>query len=575
MRPWILPFAAGALVVALVATSVTSVVQTRRAAAAEDRAAELAQEVSELRAQVRALETELDEARTEAGLLGDLLGDDLAGLLEDLGAGGLGGLLGDGNPLDGLLGDGDAAGLLDGLLGGDGAGLLDGLLGGAGGDGGGLDALLGVGGGVPGAACLLGGQGDGGGGLGGLLDGLTGGGSDPAPDDPDELVAAISGHVAELRELDWREPVEGEFLDDAQLRARLDELLAEDHDPASVEAEARLLTALGALPPGLDLAEVQRELLDEQVAGFYVPDTGELVVRVPDDGTIRPIDRVTLAHELDHALTDQVLGLPQLDGPPFDEDPDAALGALAMVEGDATLLMQQWAAAHLSMGDQLSFAFSDDAAAAQASLDDVPAYLQRELLFPYVAGLDWVCDRWLEEGWSGIDAAYDELPTTSHEVLFGAPVEVTEPTPTTGPPGWELVRDAPFGAAPLLWLFEAPGGDEDRALDDALARVAPWGGGQARVWADGADTAVTLSLTDAGSGSGAGAATGAATGAGLCASVEDWYRASFPDAVTLPGADGATTWRDDDRAAVLRCPDDEVHLAVAPDLPTATTMGPR
>jgi hypothetical protein len=521
MRPWMLPVAASIALVALLVTSAGLVVQTRRAAEAEERAEELVREVDDLRAEVRALEDELAASGRDGG--------------DDDGFGGL---------LDGLLG-GEAGGLddlLGGLLGGEADG-LDGL----------LDGLLGGTSGVPGAACVTPTDG----GFGDLLGGLLGG-SASLPDDPDALVDVIADQVAELRELAWEEEVEVAFLDDAALRARLGELLAEDEDPDADDAERRLLEALGAVPPGTDLTRLRRDLLDEQVAGFYSPETGELVVRVPDDGRIRPIDRITVAHELEHALADQALGLPDLDG--FGDDADAALAALAVVEGDATLLMNLWALEHVSVTDQLGAAFGGDLAAAQASLAAVPPYLQRELLFAYTDGLDLICDRYLEGGWGAVDAAYADLPTTTAEVLFGEEAHRPSATATfAAPSGYEEVHASTFGAAPLSWLFEAPGGEERRAIDRPRERAAVWAGGRAQVWADGDATAVGVALLDGGS------------GPALCTSVGEWYEAAFPEA-DAQRREGATVFEGVEQTAILRCEADDVLLVTAPDLPTATRI---
>jgi hypothetical protein len=531
MKPRTLAAVATLAVVALLVTAAGLVVQTRRVAEAEERADELAREVDDLRAQVRALEdrrTEADADDPLRGLLDGLLGGETGGL-EDL----LGGLLG-----------GDAGGLED---------LLGGFLGdGSGDDGGLLDGLLSGTDGVAGAACLTPE-----GGLGGLLGGLFGGGPS-LPDDPDDLVDVIATHVADLRELEWQEQVSVDFLDSAQLRQRLDELLSEDEDPVADDAERRLLEAFGAVPPGTDLTRLRRDLLDEQVAGFYSPETRELVVRVPDDGTIRPIDRITIAHELQHALADQTLGLPDLGG--FEGDGDAALAALAVIEGDATLLMNLWAVEHVSIGEQLGAVFGGDLAAAQESLAAVPPYLQRELLYPYTDGLDLICDDYLAGGWAAVDARYADLPTTTAEVLYGddanPPGEVAS---LSAPAGYEQVLTTTFGAAPLSWLLEAPGGDEARALDRPAERAAVWAGGEARVWVDGDDSAVGLALVDGGG------------GPSLCATVESWYAAAFPEA-RREQAEGATVFRGPAATALIRCDGDDVVLASAPDLRTATQV---
>jgi hypothetical protein len=116
---------------------------------------------------------------------------------------------------------------------------------------------------------------------------------------------------------------------------------------------------------------------------------------------------------------DQALGLPDRTQPPFVDDADAALAVLAVIEGDATLLMNLWALSELPITDQFSMALDPGIAAAQAALDAMPYYLQRELLYPYTEGLDWACQHYLDGGWAAIDAAYDDPPATTAEVLWG------------------------------------------------------------------------------------------------------------------------------------------------------------
>ena len=493
---------AGVVALALLATTTGLVVQWQRASdaqarakAAEDLAEQLAEEVEELQATVEALEAQAagdDPTRDRT---------DLGGMLE--------GLLDDDGPMGDLLA-----------------------------------------GGAPGAACMDPGT--------GMLDGMLGGGHEPPPDDPDALVEVVAEQVAELRELEWDEPAEVDFVDDAELSDRLDALLDGDTDPAAIAAQQRLLTALGAVPDDLDLEQLQRDLLEDQVAGYYVPETGELVVRVPDDGTIRPFDRVTLAHELEHALADQVLGLPDVLDEPALDDADARLGALGLIEGDATLLMNHWALEHLSLTDQLGGLLSGDLDAAQASLATVPHHLQRELLFPYTDGLDYVCELVLDGGWAAVDERYASPPRTSLEILHPhrdgeaprTPTELTAPEPA------EQVLHTTLGAAPLLWLLEAPGGDPARGLDDARDRVEAWAGGEVELWERAGESVVGITLVDR---------DGDGT---LCDALGDWHVAAFDDHQPSR-SEGTRAFRGTDRSAALRCEGETVRYASAGDLPTA------
>lgn len=509
MSPRLVAVLAGAALLALVATTSGLAVQWQRADTATDRAERLAAEVGRLEDEVERLE------------------DRLAARDED----------------DDADGEGARAGDLDGLL--------DGLLA----DDGGLGDLLGG----AGAGCL--------GADGGVLDGLLGGEEVSRPEEPDELVEVVGEEVAGLRDLAWREPVEVDFVDGAELGQRLDEVLAEDLDAEAVDAEQRLLTALGAIPPGTDLASLHRELLDDQVAGYYDPDTGELVVRVPDDGRIGALHQVTLAHELEHALADQVLGLPDLVHDADLEDADAQLGALAVVEGGATLLMQQWTLEHLPLSDQLGGLLDGDVAGAQAALGEVPHHLQRELLFPYTEGLGYVCELYLAGGWEAVDARVEDPPRTSLEVL----VPERDGQAPADPPALEAPRDGrslldtTFGAAPLLWLLEAPGGERSAGLADARDHASAWAGGTAQVWDLDGQTAVGLALVDR---------TGREV---LCEAMATWHARAFDEHEA--GRDRAVrVFRGEDRSAALRCEEGDVRYASAPALATAlrivTDTGP-
>jgi hypothetical protein len=569
MPDWMRPFLAGVAALALVVTTIGWVTQAQRAGEAEERAEELEREVLALRAEVERLEAELESSTGIEAAIGELLGGSTGRMLGEMLSDGelrrlLSGLLGGDaeSLLDGLLGERD----LEDLLGGRSLGDLLGRIDAAGTVRSGVDVGVLPGeaaggvltGGVPGAACLTGTTGGG-------LRGLLGGGSD-LPDDPAQLVETVAAHVADLRELDWSEDVEVDFIDGAELSDRLDELLDDGDATHDVAGRERLLTALGAVPTDTDLEQLHRELLDEQVAGYYVPDDGELVVRVPDDGRIRPLDKVTLAHELDHALADQALGLPDLDGPPYVDDADAALAALAVVEGDATLLMQRWSTEHLTVADQLLGLLGADVAGAQTMFASVPYHLQQELLFPYTAGLDYVCALQQEDGWAAVDAAYDEPPGTSLEVLNPGLEEFSPEAPPElrAPAGGDEVLATTFGAAPLQWLFEAPGGDPARGLDEPRARAGAWSGGQVQVW-EVAEERTTLGL----------ALVDRSTGPALCDSVTRWHARAFPSQARAAATD--TTWfrgtgPEGETVTAIRCTGDEVRYAASPDLGTTATV---
>ena len=458
------------------------------------------------------------------------------------------------NPLDDLLGDlGGSEGDLDDLFGDLGGG--GDLLGGtnpdlleclSSGGGGGLEDLFG-----------------GGGGSGGLEDLFGGGGSSPKKESPQQLVTSISKQVEKIRKLRFDKPVEANFLTKAQVEKRVGELFLEDYSRQDADLEGRVLEALGAIPRDSDLFNDRKSLLEGQVAGFYVPKTEELVVLAEDQ--VGPLERVSLAHELEHALADQNLDLPLPDHS-NPENADSDLATLAVVEGDATLTMQRWSLAHLTLTDQLSMiSGSPQLQQSQEDLEAMPHFIQQQLSFPYLDGLGLVCALERKGGWAAVDKAYDEPPASTDQVLFperyDPKAEPLDPTDTGNPgAGWTSSLTGSFGAAELKWLFEAPGGDPATALADPLESVGAWGGGELELWTDGDASAVGVALAQR-QGSG-----------GLCESITEWYSASFSDDDESTEGDAALVAEGGEQDAVITCSGDEVRIGIGPDVEVARSL---
>jgi hypothetical protein len=435
-------------------------------------------------------------------------------------------------------GDGSGGGLLEGL--GD---AFDEILEGAeglldqGGLGGGLDLL----------SCL---------GTGGLPSGepLRIEGS------PEDQVRQVSAAVEDIRELEFARPVEAEFLSPPETAARIRELFLEEYTEEVAEAEERILTALGAIAPGTDLQQTWVDALGAQVAGFYEPETGELVVRTSGQD-LSAFDKIALAHELEHALADQRLELPiPEDSIPGQKDSEVA--SLAVVEGDA-VLTQILFAARLPLEEQLIDppAIAD----AQAQMTQFPQYLQQEVLFPYTDGLSFVCELFAEGGWEAVNAAYDRPPTTSAEVLFperyGSGPPADPPDPGSPGQGWRMEGTHQLGAAQLLWLFQAPGNRPGDALSDPLGSVAAWDGGELHLWTRGPDSAVGIALAER-----------PGEEAGLCGAITQWYGAAFENDRETETAGGGLQADGERQDAVIACPGDQVRVGIATDLATARAL---
>ncbi len=491
------------LVVALAAAGTVAVVQTSRLGDAQDEVARLQAQAQQDAARIEELRASLESRPGTGGTpLEDLLG---------------------GSGLEDLL---EGSGLED-LLGGSG---LEDLLGGSGLDG--LEGLLGDGGAAPDVA--------------GCVTGVT-----DLPDIDGTTLAQQFEQVAQtvevLRGRDFPEPIEPELLSGQQIRDFFAEEIGAAYPAEVAEQDRQLLSALAAVPADIDLVQTQVGLLGDQVAGFYNDETRQLVVRAesPQD-SLGALGLITLAHELDHALVDATIGLPQLDG--FGEDEDGALAALAAVEGSAVATQTQFQTSALN--PLALFGDLDALSGADQGLDDVPAFIAENLTFPYVAGPTYMCQAYATGGWDAVDAALQEPPTTSHQVLFGGTADAAPVAALTGPDGFQEQTRRTFGAAPLSWLFSAPGDDRDRALEDPVEAVRGWRGGQITLWTQDQDAAVGLALT----------------GQDLCDPVTRWWTAAADGQVAGvddPDEQVVAATRDG-RWGVVTCDGDDVRVGLGP-----------
>ena len=315
-RPWLTIVLAVVAAVALLAAGIAFNAYQNEKSKVDD----LEAQVEGLQERIAQLEAEADEGGVLGGLE-DLLGDEGLGGLED------------------LLGDEGLSGLED-LLGG--------------------DALGGLGGATE---CLAEDAG-----------GLLGGGSVEIPDDdPDAQYDAVAEWVENERGLQFEAVPEPTYVSADEMATRVEEQIRADYPADEVRADEELYTALGAIPAGTDLLDEYSEFVGSQVAGYYDPDTGELVVL--GDGT-EPFDGLeltTIAHELEHALAHQALDFP-IEDEVRAADPDKQLAGLGLIEGDATLTMTRFQLGATNPMDLLGSLGSGELQEQAEALENAPEY---------------------------------------------------------------------------------------------------------------------------------------------------------------------------------------------------------
>lgn len=311
----------------------------------------------------------------------------------------------------------------------------------------------------------------------------------PASQDADAIYDAIEEQVIAIRGLRPTKPVERDNISEAELRAQLTEQFDEDTPPEYLAANERLYKALGLMPRDESLRDLSLDLLSGGVAGFYRDDEGKLYV-VSRSGGIGGNEKVTFAHEFGHALQDQTWTVFKDQKDVLDQS-DWIMGRQAVYEGDATVLMTQWAIAHATTQDLADIVQAGSDPAQAELMARIPAIMKETLLFPYTTGMAFVQGAQTSGGWAAVDALYDRMPESTEQILHQekyaadeAPVEVELPADlaTQLGAGWTVPLLDTFGEFQTgIWLREG-GVDQAAALDAA----AGWGGDRLAV-IDGPD----------------------------------------------------------------------------------------
>ncbi len=293
--------------------------------------------------------------------------------------------------------------------------------------------------------------------------------------------ARLQDEVAEAGGVPFRHDVPVAFLGRKELVAYLRELFDDEYPPALARADERLLQAFDLLPPATDLRALRAQVLEENVAGFYDErkDRRRLYA-VSEDRSFSPMNQVVLAHELRHALQDQYAELDAHLGPEVSDFDDRRIAWTALLEGDATLVMERFVRLRLgALEEPAAPVEGDSAALAAPELLDVPGappVVRDQLVQPYLAGLAFARALWERGGASALREAWGRPPESTEQVLhpetYFARERPAPVAPAVRPPrGGRLLSEGVLGEVLLRTLLE--GGVE---------AAAGWGGDGWRLW---------------------------------------------------------------------------------------------
>jgi hypothetical protein len=285
-----------------------------------------------------------------------------------------------------------------------------------------------------------------------------------------------------------------------QLRQRVLDDFLEDYSVEEAGEDAIVLEAFGLLNAEFDMYNFYRDLLSEQIAGFYDNETKEMVV--VQDTKFGGSERLTYAHEYTHALQDQNFdirnGLNYNDDA-CENDSERCAAIQALLEGDASLSEFNWFGNHATTQDRTDiFSFFDDYES--PVLDTAPKFIAKDFLFPYENGLEFVQYLYDQGGWSAIDQAYADLPVSTEQIMHPERYPDDKPIPVSLPDlsaildeGWTELDQGEMGEW-YTYLILADGLDKDALINEVEASAAAegWGGDSYIVYYNPDDDATVM-----------------------------------------------------------------------------------
>jgi len=299
----------------------------------------------------------------------------------------------------------------------------------------------------------------------------------PVPAKWDPRLKPIADEVAKLRKLTFDHPVAAEFLSDAafEKKVAVDRGKLTKADKEDIARSQAQLRAVGLIGADVDLLGSFESLQQSGVLAYYDPTTKKITVKGASLDDVST--RVTVAHELTHALQDQHFDLDKLERAAAKAHGSTALRTI--VEGDAVRTENAYEAT-LSRADQEAYtnesAQTSKDAQSEITAKGVPDSLSVIFQAPYVLGESMLEAVLAKDHEKGIDALFEDPPVA--DAAFVTPSTLLEHRtfqkvkPPTLQPGEKRsgARDV-FGA---LSVFQVLAARTDNAT--ALRAADAWDG---------------------------------------------------------------------------------------------------
>jgi hypothetical protein len=311
-------------------------------------------------------------------------------------------------------------------------------------------------------------------------------GIDALPESQQPVLEELIAVTEEVRGLRFIDPPIIQVVTPDELERLVREDIEENIE--DVDVDQALYQLLGLIDADVELLDLYTNVLGEQVAGFYDPDTRELVVPLRSE-EFGALERSTIVHELTHALTDQHFDFGTTYNALIDEERfDEAAAYQSVIEGDAVLAELRYLRGLTA--DEQREVIEESLGIDRSALDSAPRFFQESLIFPYVQGQIFMDRLFQLEGQEGIDRAYAEPPVSTEQIIspedYGRDMPVAVELPTVDLEGYEVEDEGVWGELSFELMFNQVLGGRPEAADG-------WGGDSYRTYFDGTEVAMVLS----------------------------------------------------------------------------------
>lgn len=283
---------------------------------------------------------------------------------------------------------------------------------------------------------------------------------------PDAIISEmveLEGQVSQLRGLARLKTVERRLIDPAEFGLIVEQEFLSEYGEEQAEIDRLLYSMLGLVSEDFDFYATYHSLYLEQVAGYYDDEQDRMMI-VRQAGFEGP-ERLTYVHEFVHALQDQHFpfeGTLRYNSETCERDSERCVAVQALLEGDATLLEEQWLRTYASEDDLAELnAFFDSYHS--PAFESAPGFIQDLFLFPYLHGREFVLWHYRDAGWAAIDEIYADPPASSEQILHPERYPEDDPVLLEIPdsvaegldPDWNILERGRFGEYELSLILAA------------------------------------------------------------------------------------------------------------------------